>query len=155
MMIFLRYGIVAGLAYGIDFGGFIFLLGLGYSPALANVSVKVIAAIFGFFSHRYFTYSIKERDDIGKHAVRYFGLALFYTPTSTLFLYGVLVFLPNPVYAKAASDISLFILMYWITSKFAFTKPKPKEKVKVKAKVKVKQKVKPRVKLKSNSSLRR
>lgn len=49
MMIFLRYGIVAGLAYGIDFGGFIFLLGLGYSPALANVSVKVIAAIFGFF----------------------------------------------------------------------------------------------------------
>ncbi|MGZ8157379.1 MAG: GtrA family protein [Methylobacter sp.] len=142
MTTFLRYGIVAGLAYGIDFGGFIFLFGLGYSPALANVSVKVMAAIFGFFAHRYFTYSIKERDDIGKHAVKYFGLALFYTPTSTLFLYSIIVFLPNPVYAKAASDISLFILMYWITSKFAFTTAKEKAKVKVK-------------KVKSKSSLRR
>lgn len=124
MMIFIRYGLVAVLAYGIDFGGYIFLLGLGYPPVLANTLVKVVAAIFGFFAHRSFTYSIKERDGILKHAARYFGLALLYTPTSSILLYVIMIFLPNPVYAKVTSDVSLAMLMFWITSKFAFTKTK-------------------------------
>ena len=119
---FLRYGLVAGLAYGIDFGGFILLLSLGYSPLWANTLIKIVAAIFGFFAHRYFTYSIRGRDGMGKDAIRYFGLALFYTPTSSILLYGVMLMLSNPIYAKAISDISLFILMFWITSRFAFAK---------------------------------
>ena len=121
-MVLARYIIVAGVAYGIDFGGFIVLLKLGYSPVLANVMIKVAAAIFGFFSHRYFTYSIKERNEIGKHAVRYFGLALLYTPASSVVLYGIMKLLPNPVYAKFISDVLFFLLMYLITSKFTFTK---------------------------------
>lgn len=121
-MVFFRYGLVAGVAYGIDFGGYIFLLGLDYSPLVANALIKVVAAIFGFFAHRFFTYSIKERIDIGKHAARYFGLALFYTPASSVVLYGILFILPNPIYAKASADISLFVLMYWITSNFSFKK---------------------------------
>ena len=125
MMIFIRYGLVAVLAYGIDFGGYIFLLGLGYSPVWANTFVKVVAAIFGFFAHRSFTYSIREKDGIIKHATRYFGLALLYTPTSSAFLYAIMIFLPDPVYAKITSDVSLVVLMFWVTSKFAFTKTKP------------------------------
>jgi putative flippase GtrA len=121
-IVFLRYGLVAGVAYGIDFGGYLLLMSLGYSPVLANALIKIVAAIFGFFAHRHFTYSIKERNDIGKHAVRYFGLALFYTPLSSLVLYCIMFVLPNPIYAKAASDISLFLLMFWITSKFSFKK---------------------------------
>lgn len=121
---FLRYGLVAGFAYGIDFGGFIFLLNLGYSPLWANTLIKVVAAIFGFFAHRYFTYSIRERDGMGKDAIRYFGLALFYTPVSSILLYGIMWIISNPIYAKAISDVSLFILMFWITSKFAFAKTK-------------------------------
>lgn len=122
-MVFVRYFLVAGVAYGIDFGGYIFLLSLEYKPVIANMMIKVVAAIFGFFSHRYFTYSIKERNEIGKHAVRYFGLALFYTPVSSVVLYGIMMLLPNPVYAKFISDVLLFLLMYLITSKFTFTKP--------------------------------
>jgi len=122
-MVFVRYILVAGVAYGIDFGGYIFLLHLGYKPVIANMMIKVVAAIFGFFSHRYFTYSIKERNEIGKHAVRYFGLALFYTPVSSVMLFGIMKLLPNPVYAKFISDVLLFLFMYLITSKFTFTKP--------------------------------
>lgn len=123
-MTFIRYGLVAGLAYGIDFGGFILLLNLGYSPLWANTLIKVVAAIFGFFAHRYFTYSIRGRDGMGKDAIRYFGLALFYTPVSSILLYGIMWIISNPIYAKAISDVSLFILMFWITSKFAFAKTK-------------------------------
>lgn len=121
-LIFVRYGLVAGFAYGIDFGGFIFLLNSGYSPFLANTIIKIIAAIFGFYGHRYFTYLIKEREGIGRDAIRYFGLALFYTPTSTIFLYCIMLLIKNPIYGKAISDGSLFLLMFWVTSKFTFTK---------------------------------
>jgi putative flippase GtrA len=121
-MTFIRYGLVAGIAYGIDFGGFIFLFNIGYSPFWANTLIKVVAAIFGFFSHRYFTYLIKVRDGVGKDAIRYFGLALFYTPVSSILLYGIMFIIPNPIYAKAISDFSLFILMFWVTSRFAFAK---------------------------------
>lgn len=123
-MTFIRYGLVAGFAYGIDFGGFILLLSLGYSPLWANTLIKVVAAIFGFFAHRYFTYSIRGRDGMGRDAIRYFGLALFYTPVSSILLYGIMWIISNPIYAKAISDVSLFILMFWITSKFAFAKTK-------------------------------
>ena len=119
---FLRYGLVAGIAYGIDFGGFILLLSYNFSPLTSNIIIKLVAAIFGFFSHRYFTYSIKNFNDIKKEAIRYFGLVIFYTPASSIFLYGIMQVVKNPICAKAISDISLFILMYWITSNFAFRK---------------------------------
>ena len=123
-MIFIRYGFVAGFAYLIDFGGFLFLFRLGCAPLVANALIKIIAAIFGFFSHRRFTYSIKGMDGAGKHAARYFGMALIYTPISSVLLYCILSVLANIMYAKAISDISLFLLMFWITSKFTFTSSK-------------------------------
>jgi len=54
VMLLIRYVLVAGVAYGIDFGGYLLLLWLSLSPVAANAFVKVVAAIFGFFAHRYF-----------------------------------------------------------------------------------------------------
>jgi hypothetical protein len=71
------------LRYGIAFGGYIFLMSLAYAAVVVNELIKVVAALFGFFAHRHFTYSIKERKNIGKYAVKYFGLAPFYTPMSS------------------------------------------------------------------------
>jgi len=31
----------------------------------------------------------------------------------------------HAVFAKMITDVSLFVLMYWVTSKFAFVKSKP------------------------------
>ncbi|MEC5216767.1 putative flippase GtrA [Actimicrobium sp. GrIS 1.19] len=121
-MVLMRYILVAGLAYAIDLGGFMLLISIHYSPLVANVLVKIVAAVFGFYAHRYFTYSIVDKEEIGKHAIRYFGLALFYTPVSSLVLYLIMLVCSNPVYAKIITDISLFVLMFWITSKFAFAR---------------------------------
>jgi len=47
-MVLLRYILVAGIAYGIDLGGFILLIHIGYAPLISNILVKIAAAIFGF-----------------------------------------------------------------------------------------------------------
>ena len=81
-----RYLIVAVLAYVIDMGGYYVLLKMGVDPIWANVAVKILAAICGFFMHRRFTYQIKEADGQMAHATKYFGLALLYTPISSVVL---------------------------------------------------------------------
>lgn len=124
IMLAIRYFIIAVLAYGIDFGGFVVLIHHGYDPVIANILVKVLAALFGFCGHRYFTYAIFDHSDISKHAVKYFGLAFIYTPVSTLFLYLMMLFWPNPIYAKLAVDIILYILTFSVTTLFVFTPSK-------------------------------
>jgi putative flippase GtrA len=86
------------------------------------VAVKVLAAVCGFFMHRRFTYRIESREAIASHARKYFGLALAYTPASSVVLFLIMLVLPHPVYAKAISDVLLFVVTYWITTKLTFTK---------------------------------
>lgn len=122
MPTFLRYLIIAGLAYVIDLGGYYVLIRLNVSPVIANIIVKVIAAICGFYLHRRYTYQIKSSAEVVAHAKKYFGLTLAYTPASSVMLFLIMFAIPNPIYAKALSDILLFLITFWITSKFTFTK---------------------------------
>ncbi|MDY7577610.1 GtrA family protein [Herbaspirillum sp. RTI4] len=122
MSTFIRYVIIAGLAYMIDMGGYYCLIRLGWSPIASNVFVKIVAAIFAFFMHRRFTYQISESAKAVVHAKKYFGLALIYTPISSALIYFLLLVISDPVYAKAIVDVFLFILTYWVTTKFTFTK---------------------------------
>jgi putative flippase GtrA len=119
-----RYIIIAGLAYLIDMGGYYSLINLGCGPVTSNVIVKVIAAICGFFMHRRFTYQIHDSDETFAHAKKYFGSALVYTPLSSATLYLLMLIIPHPIYAKAISDILLFALTFWVTTKFTFTRSK-------------------------------
>ena len=118
-----RYIIIAITAYIIDMGGYYLLVQLGWQPVAANVIVKVFAAVCGFFMHRRFTYQIKDEKDMANHAKKYFGLALIYTPVSSAVLFLLLLVIVNPIYAKATSDVLLFVATYWITTKFTFTRP--------------------------------
>lgn len=110
-------------------GGYYILLRVDTDPVQANIIVKVLAAVCGFYMHRRFTYQIAETDGQIAHATKYFGLALIYTPASTLVLFLLLLIVPHPIYAKAISDVLLFVVTFWVTSKFAFTRKKnyPKE----------------------------
>jgi len=117
---FVRYIIVAVAAYFVDMGGYIVLISLGFTPIVANISVKIVAAIFGFFAHRLFTYQIFDSQNIFDHAIKYFGLALLYIPVSSLFLSGAISLIHDPILSKFICDIVLFILVYWITSKVTF-----------------------------------
>lgn len=117
-----RYIIVAVLAYIIDMGGYYILLRLDTHPVSANLIVKVVAALCGFFMHRRFTYQIAEADGQMTHAAKYFGLALLYTPVSTALLFLLILVFPYPVYAKAISDLLLFVVTFWVTSRFTFVR---------------------------------
>ncbi|MBB5192470.1 putative flippase GtrA [Silvimonas terrae] len=115
-----RYVIVAVLAYLIDFGGFFVLLHAGLPLVWANVAVKIAAAIFGFFVHRKFTYRIKGYGGAWAHAAKYFGIAFIYTPASTMVLLIMTQFISNVAIAKFGADVLLFLITYFITSKFVF-----------------------------------
>jgi putative flippase GtrA len=115
-----RYLIIAVAAYVIDMGGFIVLLFLNVPPILANILVKIGAAIFGFYGHRYFTYQIKHSNNILAHAIKYFGLVLVYTPVSSVCLAIMIKIIADPVVAKFICDVVLFVVVYWVTSKFTF-----------------------------------
>lgn len=117
-----RYIIVAVLAYVIDMGGYYILLRLDTHPVSANLIVKIVAALCGFFMHRRFTYQITEADGQMAHATKYFGLALLYTPVSTAVLFLLMLAIPHPVYAKAISDVLLFVVTFWVTSRFTFAR---------------------------------
>jgi hypothetical protein len=119
-LIFTRYLIIAGLAYFVDFCGYLLLIHLGNTPLLSNALIKIVAGVFGFFGHRFFTYSIKENKFIFMHAIKYFGLALIYTPASSFCLFFSIKIFNDPIIGKITSDIFLFALIFWVTSKFSF-----------------------------------
>lgn len=120
-MMMVRYLVVAVLAYVVDLGGFALLVQQGMHPAPANIVVKIVAALFGFFMHRRFTYQFSGKEGMGAHAVKYFGLAAVYTPASTLVLYGLLFFMSSVVNAKIVADVVLFVATYAITTSLVFT----------------------------------
>ena len=119
---FLRYALIAGLAYAIDIGGFWILTKLSISPSVANLGIKVLAALFGFFAHRQFTYNIKGKVGVYTHASRYFGVALLYAPISTFLLVYILTFIDSPIYVKLGVDIALALITFAIASKFVFVR---------------------------------
>ena len=118
----LRYIVIAGLAYLVDVGGFYMLISIGWSAVVSNVIVKVVAMIFAFFMHRRFTYLITGNRNRKSHAIKYFLIGFIYTPTSTLFLYYLMLLEINAMYAKIVSDIVLFTVTFFVTTKVTFNK---------------------------------
>jgi putative flippase GtrA len=119
-IVVLRYVIVAGFAYAIDMGCYVFFIFIDVIPLWANFFGKVISIILSFFAHRYFTYTIKRADDVVVHGLRFLGVALINIQVSTFLLYVVMQFISNVVLAKFICDVFLFVLGYWVTSKFIF-----------------------------------
>ena len=116
----LRYFIIAGIVYLMDMGGYVLLLKLNVVPVAANVISKVVATFFGFFGHRGFTYGIKDNKNIVAHAIKFFGIFTLYIPISSLALVVAIYLIGNEVLAKFICDILLFLLTFWVNSKFTF-----------------------------------
>jgi putative flippase GtrA len=120
---FLRYFLVAGTAYLIDFFGFLVFNKIGFIPVISNIFTKILASIYGFILHRKFTYKLNKKDGIKAHAIKYFSLVfLLYTPISSLVLFLMLKFVNEPGFAKIYSDIVLYFVTYVYTSKFIFNR---------------------------------
>jgi putative flippase GtrA len=120
---FIRYFIVAASAYLIDFFGFLIFNNLGFKPVTSNILSKVFASLYGFKFHRRFTYKLNKREGIKAHAIKYFSLVfLLYTPISSLVLFLMLKLINEPEFAKIYSDIILYFVTYFYTSKFIFNR---------------------------------
>lgn len=127
ILMLIRYIFIAGLVYFIDIGVYVLLLNLGISPVFGNVAAKILATIFGFFGHRFFTYQIKNNNGMLKHAVKFFGIFLFYIPISSLLLIVLLKVIANPVAAKFICDVIMLFMTFWLNSKFTFLQENIKE----------------------------
>ena len=120
---FLRYIIVAVLAYLVDIGVFSLL----YYTRLADITVanltgKVATAIFGFFAHRTVTFQLTGNRGMAKEAIKYFGLAFLYAPFITGLLLLLLPFFSSATLAKIVADTIGVIVTFALAKLFVFQK---------------------------------
>ena len=124
-MIFFRYLIITSIAYAIDLGGFVLLLSFHFAligPLFASILSKLSSSIFSFIAHRHVTFDAQKNNNGVRQALRYFSLVLFNTQLSTLVLMLLLNWIIDPIKAKILADIFCFILSYWLSKSFIFTK---------------------------------
>lgn len=113
---FSKYLIISGIAYFVDFVGYLLLI-LFFEPIISNLLTKILASLSGYYLHSKFTYNTELNNK--KTIIKYFGALLLYTPISSLFIFIFLLFF-NAVEAKIFSDITLFFLTYIVTTKYIF-----------------------------------
>ncbi len=120
-MTFFRYVAVQIVAYGLDMGGFLVVLGLfGVGPIVANVFGKIAAGIFAFFAHRHFTFGHKSAERQGRQALMYFLLLALNIPLSSAALGLILLVITAPVPAKILADVISVFMSYWLSRKYIF-----------------------------------
>ena len=117
---FLRYFLVAVIAYIIDFSMFVFSFFISSNLIISNILAKVATSISGYILHSKYTYKIRLFSNT-KTLILYFGTVLIYTPVATYLLIFFVNFFHHNI-AKIISDCILFILIYFFTSHFIFEK---------------------------------
>lgn len=113
---FSKYLFISGIAYLVDFIGFALLI-VFFDPISSNILTKILAALTGFYLHSKFTYNTPLNNK--SIILKYFGALLLYTPISSILIYIFLFFL-HPFESKILSDIILFLITFFLTTKFIF-----------------------------------
>ncbi|WP_153099677.1 GtrA family protein [Paraburkholderia hayleyella] len=123
-MQFTRYLMVGGITYALDMGGFLLFFNyFGVGPLIANAIAKVLAGLFAFFAHRYFTFGVAKGGGTARQAIRYFSLLALNIPFSALILSIMLWLIPIAVVAKFTADIICVFYTYWLSKHFVFLNP--------------------------------
>jgi putative flippase GtrA len=124
-MTFVRYGLVQVIAYAIDMGGFLLVLGSGLSgPVVANMAAKLAAGLFAFAAHRRFTFGTGERANTFIQGLRYFALLALNIPLSSGLLALLLLWIPQAPVAKFISDVVIVAATYWVSKLVVFAPAK-------------------------------
>lgn len=120
-MSFLRYVMIQVAAYVIDLGSFTLLISqTGLQDVLANAGGKLLAGIFAFFAHRYFTFQMSRSGNVSGQALRYFALLGLNIPLSSAVLYGLSQLVPAIIVAKVISDGICIVITYSLSRQFVF-----------------------------------
>lgn len=121
----LKFSCSSFLSFLIDFGFYSMLiyftseLSLGDSILVSNVGARIISSTSNFYINR--KYVFKNKDNIFKTAVKYFGLAIFILIMNTAML-ALLTesFIENRLIAKIFVEIILFIASWTVQKLFVF-----------------------------------
>ncbi|MDF1828324.1 MAG: GtrA family protein [Legionellaceae bacterium] len=124
-MKFFRYIMIQILAYVIDMGSFLLMLGFFIlNPIAANIMGKLAGGVFAFVAHRNITFKSNHKKDRAAQARRFFMLSMLNIPLSSIALMVLLQGVPYAVLAKFMADVSCVFLNYWINKTFVFVAQK-------------------------------
>ena len=113
------------LAYVIDMGSFLLMLGLlALNPIAANIIGKLGGGIFAFIAHRNITFKSNHKKDKAAQARRFFMLGMLNIPLSSMLLLMLLKCVPYTVLAKFMADVSCVFFNYWVNKTFVFVSQK-------------------------------
>jgi putative flippase GtrA len=120
-----KYALIQILAYLMDYGIFITLTYFfGAPPLQSNVAGKIISGVFSYFSHRHFTFSREEKENVWFEAIRYFTVLGLNVPISSGLLAIFCQFLPVLI-AKFISDALCVALSFKLTQLIVFRQKQP------------------------------
>ncbi len=125
-MKFFRYIIIQLLAYVVDMGSFLLMLGMLFAchPIVANITGKLAAGMFAFIAHRNITFKSNHKKDKAAQARRFFILCICNIPLSSMLFLLLLRGVSNAVLAKFMADVFYVFFNYWISKSFVFVAQK-------------------------------
>lgn len=119
---FSRYVLVQVVAYLVDFGTFLLLIGaFGASALYANIAGKVAAGILAFAAHRHFTFAAARHGSGRAQLLRYALLLAANIPLSSLALVVFLLFVDSTPLAKFLADVVSVGVTFLLSRHFVFT----------------------------------
>ena len=118
-----RYLMVGCLIYSVDillFSGILSILG-DKQYFIANAIAKTLAAIFGFFLHKKFTFSGDHQLGARRQFMMYIGLFLFNIVLSSALIFLLVGFmLLPPLQSRIATDVVVTITAFISSQKIIF-----------------------------------
>lgn len=120
---FVRYLIVGGSTFVLDFGILYILHGkAGFGIAGATSVAYWVSIIYNFILNRYWTFDIKEKENLQKHITTYFILLVINYLFAVTFVSLASDHI-NYIYAKAIAVLVQMIWTYPVYKYLIFTKP--------------------------------
>lgn len=117
---FVRYLIVGGSTFVIDFGTLVFLHGvLGFGIAASTSVAYWLSITYNFVLNRYWTFDAREKQSLQRHITTYFLLLV----VNYLFVVTFVSFMSdhiNYIYAKAIAVIIQMAWTYPVYKKYIF-----------------------------------
>lgn len=122
----LRYVIVGGGTYVVDF--LVYLLVIGVAPSLylqGNVAGRIAGAVLGFVLHKYWTFGGDHVRSAPMQALSYLALLGFNIVFSSALLMGFNAYLPvlGPVFSRVATDVIVIAFTFVCSRRIFHRRP--------------------------------
>lgn len=124
LAVFSRYLAVQIAAYGADMGTFLLATELlSWSPLSSNVIAKMVAGMFAFIAHRWFTFGVHGKGGGRMQLLKYAVLLALNIPISSAILALLLPLIAPDALAKITADVICVGITFFISRRLVFTHP--------------------------------